>query len=288
MARKKSIRILVVLLVILWILPVSTARAESATRLAIERQIYNYLTEQMGLNTAAACGVLANIEKESAFSLTALGDSGTSFGLCQWHDGRWSAMIAYCGSRGLNYRTLQGQMEYLYYELRTGYTSLYAQLKAVENSARGAYQAGYLWCVKFERPADMEQKGVTRGNLAQYKYWNRYSSLAAPDPTDVGDFTAGLIDSYEPEPTCSSGDYSTGMPATEPEQETEEPETTQTRRTLFKPYVPRHRPRQERFEDWVNGIHGGFLFVTLGDGRKRPLLCLEAPEEEKSPEPMEN
>lgn len=51
-----------------------------------QRQIYDYLTGQMGLNAAAASGILANIEKESAFDPNALGDNGTSFGICQWHD----------------------------------------------------------------------------------------------------------------------------------------------------------------------------------------------------------
>ena len=50
--------------------------------------IYNLLAAK-GFNDAAICGILANIEHESGFSTTALGDGGTSYGLCQWHNSRW-------------------------------------------------------------------------------------------------------------------------------------------------------------------------------------------------------
>ena len=36
-----------------------------------ESVIFKYLTEDMGLNIAAACGVLANIQAESSFMVTA-------------------------------------------------------------------------------------------------------------------------------------------------------------------------------------------------------------------------
>lgn len=57
--------------------------------LGTERSVFEFLTTELGLNSAAACGVLANIEAESNFILTSYGDGGTSYGLCQWHDGRF-------------------------------------------------------------------------------------------------------------------------------------------------------------------------------------------------------
>jgi hypothetical protein len=160
--------------------------------LAVERQIYTYLTEELKLNSAAACGILANIEYESNFQVTIVGDQGTSYGLCQWHDGRYTALRSFCAARGLDYRTVDGQLAYLAFEMKSSYASLFGALRAVENSPEGAYRAAYLWCVQFERPADMEQKAVIRGNSARYKYWNRYNSLslfpvqdAAPEPEEI-------------------------------------------------------------------------------------------------------
>ena len=53
-----------------------------------EKKIYQFLRNRLGLNKAAASGVLANMYFESSFSTVAIGDGGTSLGLCQWHAGR--------------------------------------------------------------------------------------------------------------------------------------------------------------------------------------------------------
>lgn len=144
-----------------------------------ERQVYDYLTIRMGLNSAAACGVLANMEKESNFDPHALGDHGTSYGLCQWHDsrpgvGRWTNLKNFCQSHGLDYTTMTGQLEFLMYELQRSYPGLLNRLKNVPNSASGAYDAAYWWCILFEVPADKEQKGKIRGETAVTVYWTKY------------------------------------------------------------------------------------------------------------------
>lgn len=287
MTARKWIRLLALLLIVAALLPVNPVRAESAERLTIERQVYAYLTGQMGLNSAAACGIMANIEVESDFSLTALGDSGTSFGLCQWHEGRYAALISYCGARGKDYRTLMGQLEYLHYELRTSYANLYAQLRQVENTAQGAYQAGYLWCVKFERPADMEIKGVTRGNLAQYKYWNRYQGLTLPQPEDTQSFTVELLQESGNAVNHSITEWTLDSQAqAEEPADTEEPENSsaETHRARIKAYVPHHRPVEET-DGTAVGIAMGLQFVVLGDGREHRRFRLPEPEAEDVPEP---
>lgn len=145
--------------------------------LVTERQIFEYLTGELELPTAAACGVLANIEQESGFNAGALGDNGTSYGLCQWHDSRYLTLRSYCLGSGLDHRTVSGQLEYLAYELENNYPALLAALRSLANTQQSAYLAGYIWCVEFERPADQESKAVLRGNLAKGKYWSRYSTM---------------------------------------------------------------------------------------------------------------
>ena len=120
-----------------------------AENLVIERQVYQYLTEQMGLPSSSACGILANIEKESAFNPNIVGDQGTSYGLCQWHAGRYTALKTFCRAKGLDYQTVAGQLAYLRYELETNYSDLLAELRVQKNDADGAYRAAYLWCVEF-------------------------------------------------------------------------------------------------------------------------------------------
>lgn len=131
-------------LIIFTVIPEGMVLAESS--LSNEIQVYNYLVGRMGLNTAAACGLLANVKAESNFNPLGDGDAGTSFGLFQWHAGRKNNLISYCESKGLDYTTIEGQLQYLEYELKKSYVGVYNYIKNVENTADGAYDAGYYWC----------------------------------------------------------------------------------------------------------------------------------------------
>lgn len=139
-----------------------------------EEIIFGYLTEKMGLNVAAACGVLANIQRESNFNPHDLGDNGTSYGICQWHASRWDRMKVYCDEHGYDWKELDGQLPYLEYELEAVYYQVLDKLRAVADTAQGAYDAGYCWCYYFEIPKNKEQASVTRGELARDKYWPKY------------------------------------------------------------------------------------------------------------------
>ena len=195
MVRHNFIRLLALLLAAaLLAVPVS---AGTGQRLAVERQVYEYLTGELKLSTAAACGVLANIEHESSFQPTIYGDKGTSFGLCQWHNERFTALRSFCSALGMDYRTVEGQLFYLKYELGTNYVNLLLTLQSIDNTPDGAYRAAYLWCVQFEKPSDTYTKAAARGTLARDKYWVRYSSYNSgisilpeepepePDPQDL-------------------------------------------------------------------------------------------------------
>lgn len=135
------------------------------------QKIYRYLTEELELNHAAACGVLANVHLESSFFPLALGDGGTSYGICQWHLGRFRNLILYCNVHRLDYNTLDGQLCYLKYELQGGYKGILDYLREVPDTKEGAYAAAYRWCVGFEMPDDMYYRGARRGNLAANEYY---------------------------------------------------------------------------------------------------------------------
>ena len=151
--------------------PSLTAEAASKTN---QKIIFKYLTETMKLPPAAACGVLANIEKESNFNPRSTGDGGTSYGICQWHKSRFTALKKYCRKHKTDYRSVKGQLKYLKYELKHSYPGVLKFLKNVSNDPYGAYQAGYYWCYHFERPAKYLTSSVTRGELAQTRYWKKY------------------------------------------------------------------------------------------------------------------
>lgn len=147
-----------------------------------EAAIYAYLRSTMKLNDAAACGVLANIKCESNFNPNAVGDHGTSYGICQWHNSRWDQLKRY---RPKDWTTLNGQLEFLRYELVHSKPGVWRYINSVSNDATGAYLAGYYWCYHFEIPRNYPTVSVRRGNLAQSSYWPRYAGRSggenAPD-----------------------------------------------------------------------------------------------------------
>lgn len=145
-----------------------------------EKDIFYFLKNEMGMNDAAACGIVANIEKESSFNPNLYGDSGTSYGICQWHNTRFYALRSFCADNGYDYRTVTGQLYYLKHELETSYPNTLRDIKAVANTEEGAFYAGYSFCYNFEKPANREYKSEQRGELAK-KYWAKYGVL--PDIT---------------------------------------------------------------------------------------------------------
>ena len=132
-----------------------------------EYVIYKFLVGEMGLNRAAAMGVLANIKYESVYSPTIGGDGGTSYGLCQWHLGRKTNLINWCKQNDLDYTTVEGQLRFLQYELATRYPAVLSYLKKVDNTAEGAYDAAYYFCFNYEAPAARTSQSKARGNYAK-------------------------------------------------------------------------------------------------------------------------
>ena len=149
--------------------------------------VYTYL-RSMGFSPAAACGILANIKQESGFDPHSIGDGGTSYGLCQWHNERWTRLRNWCQSNGLDETTVAGQCEYLVYELQTYYSDVWNYLTSVENTSQGSYDAAYYWCVHFEVPANKELRGAERGSLAVSTFWPEYGQTDNVQQGSSGEF----------------------------------------------------------------------------------------------------
>ena len=160
---------------------IQTTKPTPYTGNGTEAVIYEFLVNKMGFTSAAACGVLANIQYESGFAPTKLGDHGTSYGICQWHNGRYSRLRKYCSQNGFNYKTVEGQLQYLKYELEKYYPKVLAYLKSVPNTYSGAYDAAYYWCYNFEVPSNRKYKSDERGRLSQNAYWQNYNKPVAPN-----------------------------------------------------------------------------------------------------------
>lgn len=140
-----------------------------------EETIANFCREVLGLNTAAICGVIANILRESGFKTGAIGDAGTSYGICQWHASRYDSLKSWCASNGKDYTALDGQLWYMKHELETTHAAVLTKMKSCADTEQGAEVAGYIWCSIFEVPADTIKTSEARGELARYTYWPKYT-----------------------------------------------------------------------------------------------------------------
>ena len=95
-----------------------------------------------------------NSESDHKFDPNVLGDyengTPTSYGLCQWHNGRWDNLK---NTFPDTYDTIGGQLDFLTYELKNGYPDLYNDLV---NGRKSAYDLTKEFCKKFERPNNAE------------------------------------------------------------------------------------------------------------------------------------
>ncbi len=133
-----------------------------------------------GLNAAAGVGVAANIFHESNFRTDAVGDDGTSFGICQWHLGRGEAMKKMAGPDWANDMT--GQLQYLWYELTNSYKSTLSHLKSVSNNESGARSAADYFVRHFEVPANVDYQSQIRQDTAS-EMWMSVVPVLTSDPS---------------------------------------------------------------------------------------------------------
>ncbi len=184
------------IVIIAGVIPLSANAASSSNN---KTTIFKYLTEELGFNSAAACGIMANIEKESSFRPNVIiRDSNglPSGGLCMWNGGRLNNLKKYCANKGLNYLSIEGQLKYLEHELqKSQYKHIYKYLKNVSDSSKGAYDAAHYWCYYFEIPANRGSKSVQRGNSAKKNYWPVYGDIELKTPK----LTVAKGTTYEPE-----------------------------------------------------------------------------------------
>lgn len=154
-----------------------------------EEQIFKFLTRGLNfgtvekpkyLNTAAACGILANIEKESSFNPTDQcidSNNKISYGLCQWNGGRYESLKSFCKKNNYVINSITGQMYYLKDELSDSYKTYKREvlnpLLNVANDVNGAASAAKTWCLYFEKPANKEKRAEERAEAAKI-FWAKY------------------------------------------------------------------------------------------------------------------
>jgi hypothetical protein len=129
-----------------------------------------------GMSANGAAGVVSNLLAESGLRTTAAGDKqngvATSYGIAQWHNGRWDALKNFAQKSGLDASSLDAQSQFLMKELRQKqYGSLMTTLSDPNVSA---YDATAAFMKTFERPANTSVEAVTG------RYDRGQAALATP------------------------------------------------------------------------------------------------------------
>lgn len=68
--------------------------------------------------------------------------------------------------------------------MENSYPGVWNKLKKTKNSASGAKESAKYWCIKFERPANKEQRAIERGNSAANTYWSKYQNNTVKTKTE--------------------------------------------------------------------------------------------------------
>ncbi|EKT4455853.1 hypothetical protein QEM35_000575 [Pseudomonas putida] len=135
--------------------------------------VIDYLRSK-GIEDNLAKGIAANVEAESGFNPSAVGDGGKAYGLLQWHPSRQADFAAYFG-KGIRESTWQEQLDFAIYEAKKGKEK--ANWAKVENS-QSPSEAAYNYSKYVIRPAEEERRAQERAQIA--------SGYGAPAPQAGG------------------------------------------------------------------------------------------------------
>ena len=177
----KKISRVIVAFALLLALSVSLFHTSASAITTTERnrnEIYSQLVAR-GLTKAQACGILANIEYESSYNPNAW-YKNISYGLCQWQGARLKAFQDTYKTEAQR-ASIYNQISYLFTELSGKEKNAYNKsiVPYTKNTADEAYNVGYMFCLKFERPLDKTTNPVKRGNKAKELFAMNFTTTSS-------------------------------------------------------------------------------------------------------------
>ena len=128
--------------------------------------IMNFLINK-GLTEEQSAGIVGNLQAESNFNPSVEGDNNTSIGIAQWHLTRKNNLINYCKSNNQDYKSLDCQLDFLWYELNTTYKNV---LNKIRNSSTPE-ESARIFAAEYEKPFSKDYSKRVRyaiDNLESY------------------------------------------------------------------------------------------------------------------------
>lgn len=147
----------------------------------IQEQIWAFFA-QKGLQPHQISGIMGNIQAESAFNPTAVGDGGNAFGLAQWND-RSGKLFESIGGKD-NLADVEAQLKFMWEELQTTEKAAFERLMASQNVDEST--AAF---VGFERP-----QGYSVGNPRNSHNYSGRLGAAEDAMAQYGQGSLGNVD----------------------------------------------------------------------------------------------
>jgi hypothetical protein len=159
----------------------------------VEKRIIEQMVK-LGWSKAQAIGIAANIHAESSGDMTAVGDSGATYGLAQWHPPRQRLFKAKF-KKDIRQATFDEQLAFIDYELRNG-NALERKAGRLLKKAGSPSEAASAFTYWYERPRDKEEQAQIRSAFAASIARN-YKELNEEDIRSDEDMTPEQIEAFE-------------------------------------------------------------------------------------------
>jgi len=125
-----------------------------------------------------ASGIVANLKREnSTFDPKLEGDNGQSIGIAQWQPPRQKVFKEVMGT-DIRDSSFEQQLEFIDWELNNGE---YKRAGDKLRQAKTASEAGKIFSMDYERPADKLGEAMRRGDLAEKIHLSRMKPINQPD-----------------------------------------------------------------------------------------------------------
>lgn len=175
----------------------STSEALGISGNTVQERVWNYLRAK-GFSAAATAGIMGNIEVESGFDAT-IEEIGNAigYGLCQWSYERRTNLVTWCKNNGRDYTTVEGQLDYLIYELEEGDTTCISLMNQYCGGLNGFKQltdvswATQVFQICFERAGIPNMSKRISAAQGFYNKWKNYTKIPPPQTTTSSGTVSG-------------------------------------------------------------------------------------------------
>lgn len=189
--------------------------AQTTANMSNTEVLYRLFTQQ-GLEDNLVRGIIAAFMGESGRDLNtkSLGDKGTSYGIAQWHDERWTGLQNFASENASDINHILTQGSYFLHEIWTTEKRAFAQVLDYYNSHGKTQEAAVEAVVRFfERPRDISGESQARKkNLAYVNTDLENASKTAQNVVSgFGDALTTELNKYLGMPYFLGNDLSQGI-----------------------------------------------------------------------------